>query len=601
MPDLFRNYLPVDEATGESSRERWIEPDALTTGKILGYFGRTTARAQIRQAVVRRYGTGIKKEKGPNGTEFETYVRGEFATQVDQGQIEIVCLGFGHSITASLSLFVNNNQKFSVIPKSGVPETGLPDNVKKAAEYLDTLRQQSQFMSAMTRVSDQSVQLASSMVRLEFSEGKINYHVVDPGKVKVRFDGSILSDGNPRPVDTRRIDDATCVIIETGDSGEQRRTFLAIYGRSPQWPLGRYVTYESGGDGKDVPAPVLLDDQFSELATSADPVTNTQRVQDWVNENGEIANPLSWYADQNPDLNPPEYPLAVFYGGQTSVDSLLPISTDLLDESIEFDVAASHLRSTAADAARGSLVISRGPQGTTAPLPRNLRGDVVLEMGLELKHEDHDAAASKTGWDLLSEQRVAVAMSYGVPNYRVSDEDHTVEGSSGTALAIRTAPLQDRMSDRADLNAPSVERVFEIEKALIVLHADVAPAVESALKECSQVWDPGTIQLPQDEKQIAETIKALVDSGLYDTIEAIRVAYRLPSESDAIDMYEKLKARRKKYPPLNQEEIDARLESENLRLAKGDPGGFGQDQDDGGRPGGKGTPKQDPKSAEMDR
>lgn len=549
MAIIIRNPQQTGDDKSTEADEVWVQPDGSITGRILGYFGRTSDRSQIRSAVLKRYFTGIKKTKSDTGTEIETYSKEMGAEQMDAGMIETVSIGFGHNVSnAMATMFTEPGQSFTLVSEAGA-------DVAKASEFFTDFRETSQYLDGLVQANREGVQLGSSALWLEFAENRMKYRTVDPGKVKVCFHPALLSGGvekkNLRPVNYQEIEDSTCVIVETGTVDANTKSYVAYFARSFENPYGRYVTYTSGGDGKDVPAP------------------GTDGTYDWVSPDGKIANPLSWYASQNLERNIPEYPLVIFYGGHVRRDRLFPLSLSLLEEALEADVAASHIRSTSQDHARGTLAVEREQSAMTLPLPRNLRGDVALMPGQKITAPSGDAGAGDVAWRLLKESNIAAAQGFGVPDFYVSSEDHTLEASSGVALKVRATPLEKFRNEQVTINRPGVDKVFEVEKAFLDLYLDTPEVTQ--LVECTQQWDPGPLDYPEDESLIVENVIKLVDQGIYDTIEAIQTVYQLPSEADAIDKYEALKKRGEQYPPLNK----GALEQETETIAPGMP----QDED----------------------
>lgn len=540
MPIIIRNPLKKRDDKSTEADEVWVEPDSGITGKILGYFGRTTDRSQIRSAVLKRYFTGIKKTKSDSGTEIETYSKEHGKEQMDAGMIETVSIGFGHNVSNAMStMFTEPGQSFTLVSEAGA-------DVAKASEFLTDFRETSQYLDGLVQANREGVQMGSSALWLQFVENRMKYRTVDPGKIKVCFHPALLSGGtgdkNLRPVNYQEIEDATCVIVETGTVDANTKSYVAYFARSFENPYGRYVTYTSGGDGKDVPAP------------------GTDGTYDWKIPNTNIiANPLSWYAAQNLERNIPEYPLVIFYGGHVRRDRLFPLSLSLLEEALEADVAASHIRSTSQDHARGTLAVERVHEAMTHPLPRNLRGDVALMPGQKITAPSGDASAGDIAWKLLKESNIAAAQGFGVPDFYVSSEDHTLEASSGVALKVRATPLEKFRNEQVTINRPSVDKVFEIEKAFLDLYLDTPEVTQ--LVACTQQWDPGPLDYPEDEGLIVENVIKLVDQGIYDTIEAIQTIYQLPSEADAIDKYEALKKRGEQYPPLNKGALEQETET----------------------------------------
>jgi hypothetical protein len=540
MAIIIRNPQQTGDDKSTEADEVWVQPDGSITGRILGYFGRTSDRSQIRSKVLRRYFTGIKKTKSDAGTEIETYTKELGQKKMDEDMIETVSIGFGHNVSNAMStMFTEPGQSFTIVSEAGA-------DVAKASEFLTDFRETSQYLDGLVQANREGVQMGSSALWLQFTENRIKYRTVDPGKVKVCFHPALYSGGlgdeNLRPVNYQEIEDATCVIVETGTADSDTKSYVAYFARSFENPYGRYVTYTSGGDGKDVPAP------------------GTDGTYDWkIPGTNTIANPLSWYASQNIERNIPEYPLAIFYGGHVRRDRLFPLSLSLLEEALEADVAASHIRSTSQDYARGTLALEREQSAMTLPLPRNLRGDVALMPGQKITAPSGDAGAGDVAWRLLKESNIAAAQGFGVPDFYVSSEDHTLEASSGVALKVRATPLEKFRNEQVTINRPSVDKVFEVEKAFLDLYIDTPEVTQ--LVSCTQQWDPGPLDYPEDEGLIVENVIKLVDRGFYDTIEAIQTIYQLPSEADAIDKYEALKKRGEQYPPLNKSALEGEEET----------------------------------------
>lgn len=527
---IIKKLLRLDSDQQEGT---WITADAQLTSRILGYAGRTTDKIQLREAIVRRYGTRIRRVKdAETGIEYETYINGAFNARVEAGQVEAVSVGYGHKLASALAtMFSSSSQNFDLVAPDGA-------DTSEASKLLGEIRGGDQFIEALTQADIKAVWVGCIVVFMEFVDGKIRYRSVSPGKVNAMFESSIESNGKLRAVNYSDIEDATCVIIETGSIDDQTRTYTAIFGRSKRYPNGRYVSYQDDGDGTDVP----------------DPNPN-KPIFDWT-DNGEIANPLSSYANEHPDITCPEYPVAILYSGLVECDKLFPVSDWLRDESIENDIAASKVRSASTENARGTRVLSKTEDSPKQPIPPSLYGEVTLEGGQKLEVLKTDSLAPKIAWDLLLEEMTSSAQGSSVPDYFVNSRDHTVEAASGVALKVRAAPLTGFRKRRTDMNAPSVKKMFEVERAFASLFAD-ADADENVirlLESCEQNWDPGEQDLPEDETQLIEAVLRLVESGLYDTIEAIRVVYALTTEKEAIEKYMQLKKRGKMYPPLNRDD-----------------------------------------------
>ncbi|MGD9209249.1 MAG: hypothetical protein PVI90_00660 [Desulfobacteraceae bacterium] len=517
---------------GKTGQETWIEPDSYVADKITGYFGRTTDRDQIRDAIIQRYGTGFRIDKdATSGITIKSYERSGFRERMMANQIEIVSLGLGHKIVNALSnLFSETTQNFSYVSKLNSID------ISKIVEYLDKMRNGEQYLAGLTSADIMSIQCASSTIFTEFIDGRLRYRVLDPGKIRMMYHESIEVDGRIQPTDYRRIDDASKIIIKTGTISDGiTDRYVGIVGRCDQYPIGRYVAYTGDADSRDLPA------------------VGSGSAMDWRID-GEIANPLTYYGLMNPDLEVPEYPISIIYGGNAGNigdDDILPLSDSLMRDSLECDIAASQIRGAAAKHSEGTRVLTKSKNGSSQLIPRSLHGNVILEDGQKLEDLKNDIASVQIAWETLRSQMVSIASSYMVPDYLISSEDHTVEASSGVALKVRTKPLLKLRENRVRQNKPSIYRLFEIEKALISIFADVDnDQIIEVLKTCEQKWDAGEMIAPENVVEKTNVLKTLYEIGVYDPIETIRIQYGLGSEAEAIDMYNKLKKRSQLYPSL---------------------------------------------------
>jgi len=532
MASIIRRILGETDNNGT-----WVQADSVLSAKILGYSGRTTDRTQIKETILRRYGSSIRMEKDPaTGIDYEIFVKDGFDARLQAGHIETTCVSLGHKISGAIATqFSEPTQVFALA--AGSEDT----NTEAASELLGDMRGE-RYIDALVQADHESIWVASMPIFVEFVDGVLQYRVIDPGKYQILYEETIESNEIVRPTNRCDIEDATCVVIDTGSLDDHTNTYIAIFGRSLTYPNGRYVSFRTSGNGREVPAP------FSSNEESIDCIID-----------GEIANPLSWYANQNPDLDVPEYPVGIIYSGLVRKEQLFPVSDSLLQEALEADVAASHIRATSGDNAKGTRVFEKSEMGGTQPIPKTLMGEVVLEAGQQLKLEKADSAAPKIAWELLQESMVSTGLGYTVPDFYLSSKDHTVEAASGTALKVRSGQLGKLRERRTKLISPEIKKIFEVEKALISVNAEADESAITLLESCEQLWDPGEPESTESELEKAAAVEKLVASGFYDTIEALIVVYKFGSESDAIDKYEELEARRKKYPPLNQEEKDAEM------------------------------------------
>jgi len=502
-----------------------------TLDNAVAYFNRVDDQSQIRDKIKELYGHGIKAGDSDSKDSIETYVKQGFSTQVDAGMVEALSIGFGNKIVNALAtLFTEEGQSFDLA-------TDTNDNPEAAEELLDENREAGGFSTAMVRTDKLSIQTGSAALLLGYAAGSVQYQHIGPNAIRALFNKTIEENGAMRATDERDIEDATVVIIRLAAASVNKWTYLAIFGRSEEYPQGRYVQYEAGNT-LDVP-----------------PV-GAKGLIEYELEGGGVANPLSYWAATNPDENLPEYPVAVIYSGLTDSNTTFPTTTSLYSTCQELSCAASHTLSAVQDATTGTKVIERDEVASGKPLPQSLSGAVSLAAGQKFTFVGHDSAACKAAYEIIREMMVDVASSYSVPDYMAVSNQNMLDADSGVALAIKTRPLKKFRNFRAAENAQSVRKIFEIEKVLISLHA-VDGGDSTAINElyaCVQKWSAGELKMPENKNEVAVRVASMLDKGVYDTIAAIREVHQLGSDADAIAYYERMKDRAAEYPPPAVEE-----------------------------------------------
>lgn len=502
---------------------------------VVAYFDRQGDHSTIRESVKLRYGHKVVAIKDPSskGTGFEYIESPKFSAEVDGGMVEVISIGFGNKVVNALStLFTEPGQKYTLAHKDN-PEI----DIEAADKLLNEHREKGGYTSAVTRADRRSVQAGSSVVYVTFDNGYLHYQVFSPGDIDLFFGEKVEDGDESRPVDTSDIEDATAVLIKLGEIETGRYSYLAVFGRSTVYPNGRHVTFEASDSSPRIPQVGDGDANDFEM-------------------DGAPANPLTVYANQNPDENHlPEYPFIVIRGGITDAPGVLPVVTSLYNDCLEFDASASHILACANDAARGTKVLERDQKSMGHPLPKVWAGKMALAPGQKLVSVAHGASETKVALEVLRELMVSLASGYSVPDYMVISEDYSIEASSGIALQVKTRPLIKDRERRVETVKPQIAKMFAVEKMLIQLFgAKEDNAAIALLMQCDQTWDAGKISLPENKKEKSERIIALGDKGILDTIGQIREYYNLASDDDAIELYEKMKGRAADYPPLGQQE-----------------------------------------------
>ena len=510
------------------------------------YFNRIDDHAQVRDSIIVRYGQRIKKVQNPNNPDQEdevyaAYDQQAFKKKVKAGMVGAISMGFGNKIASGLAtMFTEPNQKFTLTHDS-------VEDLNTAQELLTKKRQRGGFDTAIVKCDKQGCQIGCSVLFMSHLSRRLRYQQISPSSVRGYWAESIIDEDEERAVDTKDIEDASVVIIRLNRVDYVRWNYLAILGRSEIYPNGRWVQYQADEGSTAIPD---VDDKGS----------YDHKIE------GKPANPLSYWANKNPDMDLPEYPISVLVGGITESDDPFPITYSLYEDCKEIDISGSHLNSTSQEAARGTRAIERSEIAKNMPLPKTTGGDVALLPGQTMVNVPHDGQNSVHGVTVLKDLMKSVGSGYSLADYMVVSEDHLLDASSGIALAVKTMPLQKFRRLRCDENQPFVYKTFQIEKSYIAMFAESdEKAAANLLMQCEQTWEPGELILPENKMEESSRIISLKKEGVLDEIGAIQEYYKYPSEDEAIEHYEKMKQRRKDYPPLAQEDAFQQRPSFGLR------------------------------------
>lgn len=511
---------------------RFSDTDTEVVASIVDYFNRVTERSSIREMIKLVYGSGVRKEADPQRADsegYEIYAKDGFSTLVDNGVIEAISVGFGHKIiNAHATQFTERGQRYSLTHDT-IDGDGLVD----ANELLQSERKAGGYQTAMVMADKISIECGTGIVLMTYG-ARMDYQYLNPSQIKAMYHDVIEDNDQARAPDRREVEDAAYIIIKQGvvPSDVNKYYYLAIFGRSEDYPMGRWVTYQAN-DTVEVPA-------VGELGTI-----------DYMIDN-EPANPLTYYGVTQNLESFPEYPIAVIRSGLTDAnDTPFPVTSSLYHSCRNFSTAASHQLSKSQENVSGAKVVSIiNDEGKGKPLPRSLSGNVSLLYGQQLDLLHNDASSVEQGYLNLKNLMIDTAASYSVPDYMVVSEDYTLNASSGIALQVKTRPLKKFREFRVELNVDQVAKIFEIEKAFIFLSSVAEDATINTLVQCTQMWDAGELRLPENKKEVADRCGVLMDRGIMDTIAAIMDYYQIPDEAEAIEFYERMSDRNKDYPPI---------------------------------------------------
>lgn len=505
--------------------------DEMIVDEINDYFERRSDHAKIREKIKSRFGVGITTETDPANPDapYKLYSRKDFTVQVDAGLIEAISIGWGQKIINALAtLFTERGQRYELISE-------VSDDTSAEIEYLESIRDNGNYDSEIVEADRKAIACGASAIFVQAKNEGLSYQCLSPSDIRIYWPNKIIDGDVERAPDMTDIEDAYAVVLRLSEIDHAQYNYLAIYGRSEDFPNGRWVEYVSNTN--ETALPRVGDDKTREYTI-----------------NGEIANPLSYFANQKEasEIAVPDYPIAIIRGVSDDKSRPMPVYTSLYEDDIEFAITASHILSKANSAASGTNVISQAHDGVGQPLPRTMDGYVTLLPGQSYEYVSKDAGSVMTAWETVEKLQVNAAEGWGVPDYMVVSEDHTLDASSGVALQVKTRPLKKIRELREKKNSRSVSKIFDIEKALLNLHYDTPES--KPLLQCVMRWTAGALEMPENKKEKADRIIALGEKGILDIIAQIREYYDFSSDDEAVEMYNTMKDRKTEFPPLIEQQ-----------------------------------------------
>lgn len=522
---------------------------------MVAYFDRQRDIEILKDALDEAFGMEIVEVKTESGS-VESYRHsgpGSFRAKLETGEIDAINVGWSHKVVnAKATMFTEPGTKFSL---------SHPDEKRDLTDVESVIsrhRRNGGFQAENIAADKRSVFLGSYGMFVSYQSGSLRYKKFSPGIVRIFWGSTVIENGVTRPVNRTDIEDASAVILCMGQVDTAKFSYVGIIPANIDNEYGRYVTFVDDAMCKEIP-PV------GDKKTQA---IDYRLLDTDDGTPGTICNPLSWFAAQHPDLNVPEIPIAVILGGTTDADCVFPTTDSLYKTGLVFDKKSSHILDAAENKAVGTLAVKDSELAQGKPLPRSVQGVVHCEFGREIESIASDSAGAQTADAIMRTKMIDAAAAYSVPDFFVVTEDYTLDASSGIALEVKARPLQEDRKNRSDLVAPYIRRLFEIERSYIAFKAEEDPAIIETLLECSQEWEAGKLKLPENKKEKTERINARLNAGTMDIIAAIREEENLPTDDDAIVLYEKMAARKAQYPALNFEEKQQQTKVGLLRNMK---------------------------------
>jgi hypothetical protein len=540
-----RNWWPVRQALKDIRASRYETSMSAVTDAI-AYFNRERNNEMIRDAMKRRFGIALvpgetlKDDTGSFVDKKGYYQRSAVSNAIDVGMIENIDTGTGIKVVHALAtLTTQKDQSWVWVDDKAANK----ENIDDVSQLVGEVRERGGFALAMTELDMCACMVESALLHIYYDGDLITYDVITPDKVWIYFGRSIeLRAEGEKPksknVDFKKLEDASAVIVlvaagsddqsQTKSMSPELNRYMAYVGSCTDYEDGRFVTYEAC-----TPWPI--------------PDSSVTRDSGILYEHeiaGKPCNPLSWLQNhgspEERDLVTTEYPFAIWRAGHRAIsNSILPVTTSLYESCLEIEIAMSRLLKAALDGARGMQVISIGK--SNAKLPSNLDIPVISE-GDSITQNGWPAAHAQAGIDVVLKITEQTVGSYSVPGYAVIGQLGGMNPQSGVALMIQTQPLLTFRDLRVVMNRDSARRIWEIERALLALGY---PSETRGLLSPSivQQWDPGTWSIPETTIERVDGITKAMDSRLEDYVGAIQSWHNLPTESDALDLIERMKAR----------------------------------------------------------
>lgn len=462
-------------------------------------------RYQTLEAMCERYAVEVKKEMNGKG-EIETYVAKTVTAKkaaIKNNLYEVVNLGLTRKISSLVASLVDTSKW--TYTKDGKP-------ADDDAESITEEREEGSFDLRLSRVDELSVLTGCSAMLTQVLGGKYNYQPIPLDRVWVVFGETVQQDEDERPVDTLNLEDAQVVIIQLAEE-----EFVAYFGRSDVYEQGRCVKYESEN-------------------WAAIPDVNDDTADDYRDDSGEVANPLTMWQDDQSDWSTPEYPIIIWQGTSNGVGkTIMPVMLNLVDASREIDLSASRTSMSANKGARGAwlLTSSAGSQGgVTPPIDE---GMAALKEGQSAVVLTVPSGNIETASKVNQDAAAYLSDSIGVPAYQIS-VDQGANFPSGAALIEAQKPLNAMRQKRYKLNRAEMAKQFEIEKALAGIETGDPVAVD-----VKQNWVVAPIDVQKTDLEILEEEEKRIAMKISDKVNAIVATNRnVESREDAEAYLEQL-------------------------------------------------------------
>ena len=470
----------------------------------------TGDRALVLSAMVDRFARVLKRvEDGDTGTvnnvlvNFTTQIDGPARAAILAGQFEVARPQWYENIVgAQANLFSESGLRYEY------------DN-DKAGDTIAAVRLASGTALASQRWDTVACGVGSCPLFIEAVGSKITEREVRPTALWVIFADAITEDGKERATDPMNIDEASVVIMEL--TGAEQ--YAAWFGPSELYPVGRHVMF-TAKKFSDIPPPDSKDGR--EYTTSG------EYKSGYVGAD-ELANPLTLWGDYSKSA-PPVYPFSILYGSPQST-GLLPVSTSLFEQCLEYDLTASLILGATGRGAVGAQVLTN-PKGDADPsdIPENVReGKVIMGRGRELNFAGWSPTHAAAAFETLKGLARATAEAASVPG-GMAIRDDTAKQESGYHYRLQLSKLFDYRKARISANTSPVMRRWEIEKALI----NATVGKRTIPDDTVETWNPGEYDVISDPTEEMADWEARIKAGEASILDVVMSRRGFSNPADAL-------------------------------------------------------------------
>jgi hypothetical protein len=442
----------------------------------------------IKSQMAERYAMRIEKVQNPKGETEVIQIKDQKAISqaMKSKMFEVNSLGVLNKIiseTADLS----RNTSFKYI------NTANGEEATAVAESIAFLRDEAAFSLSLARTDELSVGVGSSAMWIQVIGNQMVYNPVSRDNIFIAFSDRVLQNNEYRPSKKFNIQEAAVVVIRLENS-----KYVAYFGRSEEYPQGRMVTYKSSSwDG----IPDVGGDTYDE----------------YVDEDGNIANPLTLNQDDQDDYTLPEYPVVIWRGDSKGYGKkLMPVNSSTYDQCLDLDVASSRIQTAANKSARGSWQILRDTASASDQIPANIdEGFAVLGVGQSVNVLNISGADIQAAMEVFEKQAMYKLDAAGVPSYKMTVSQN-VAIPSGVALVELNKPSAITRQTRAEINRAAMRMIFDIEKSLISLELG-----ENYAEGVEQQWFVHPDSITKSTKETYEEAMLAEEAGLKDRVQNV--------------------------------------------------------------------------------